>query len=87
MKKKCSIFFMVINLFPNKPWFLRVCSKSLLKTMWEKEKLLLMSNFSFSPTVFSNHVENFLPLSSNLKFSSANSFSVEESEICWFVKY
>ena len=23
--------------FPNKPWFLRVCSTSLLKTLWEKE--------------------------------------------------
>ena len=24
---------------PNKPWFLRVCCRSLFKTMWEKEKL------------------------------------------------
>ena len=31
------------NPFPNKPWFLRVCSKSLLKTLWEKEKLLVTS--------------------------------------------
>ena len=38
--------------FPNKPWFLRVCSKSLLKALWEKEKLLVMSNFSFSCSVF-----------------------------------
>ena len=38
--------------FPNKPWFLRVCSTSLLKTQWEKEKLLIMSNFSFSHSVF-----------------------------------
>ena len=41
-----------INPFPNKPWFLRVCSTSLLKTLWEKEKLLVMSNFSFSHSVF-----------------------------------
>ena len=41
-----------INPFPNKPWFLRVCSISLLKTLWEKEKLLVMSNFSFSHSVF-----------------------------------
>ena len=27
------------NPFPNKPWFLHVCSKSLLKTLWEKENL------------------------------------------------
>ena len=40
------------NTFPNKPWFLRVCSTSLLKTLWEKEKLLIPSNFSFSHSVF-----------------------------------
>ena len=26
------------NPLPNKPWFLRVCSASLSKTLWEKEK-------------------------------------------------
>ena len=40
------------NLFPNKPWCSRVCSTSLLKTLWEKEKLLVTSNFSFSHNVF-----------------------------------
>ena len=40
------------NLFPNKPWFLRVCRTSLLKTLREKEKLLITSNFSFSHSVF-----------------------------------
>ena len=42
----------VVNPFPNKPWFLRVCSTSLLKALWEKEKLLVTSNFSFSHSVF-----------------------------------
>ena len=41
-----------LNPFPNKPWFLRVCSTSLLKILWEKEKLLVTSNFSFSHSVF-----------------------------------
>ena len=41
-----------LNPFPNKPWFLRVCNTSLLKTLWEKEKLLITSNFSFSHSVF-----------------------------------
>ena len=42
-----------VNPFQNKPWFFRVCSKSLLKTLWEeKEKLLVTSNFSFSHSVF-----------------------------------
>ena len=41
-----------LNPFPNKPWFLRVCSISLLKTHLEKENLLETSNFSFSHSVF-----------------------------------
>ena len=40
------------NPFPNKPWFLRVSRTSLLKTLWEKEKLLVTSNISFSHNVF-----------------------------------
>ena len=43
---------MCINPFRNKPWFLRVCNTTLLKTMWEKKKLLATSNFSFSHSVF-----------------------------------
>ena len=42
----------LVNPFPNKPWFLRVCSTSRQKTLWEKEKLLVRSNFSFSHSVF-----------------------------------
>ena len=38
--------------FQNKPWVLRFCRTSLLKTLWEKEKLLVTSNFSFSHSVF-----------------------------------
>ena len=41
------VFF---NRFQNKPWFLRVCGTSPLKTLWEK--LLVTSNFSFSHRVF-----------------------------------
>ena len=45
------------NPFPNKPGFLRVCSTSLLKTLWEKEKLLVTSNFSSSHSVFCSFLE------------------------------
>ena len=45
-------YYHLVNPFPNKPWFLRVCSIGLLKTLWEKEKLLVTSNFSFSHSVF-----------------------------------
>ena len=48
---KCSLSD-PFNPFPNKPWFLRVCSICLLKTLREKEKLLVTSNFSFSHSVF-----------------------------------
>ena len=41
-----------VNPFPNKPWFLRVGNSSLLKTLWEKEKLIVTSNFSFSRSDF-----------------------------------
>ena len=41
-----------INAFQNKPWFLRVYYKSLLKTLWEKDKLLVKSNLFFSHSVF-----------------------------------
>ena len=39
------------NPLPNKLCFLRVCSTSLLKTLREKEKLLVTSNFSFSHSI------------------------------------
>ena len=35
--------------------------------------------------MFSTCLDNFLPFSSNLKLSSANSFSLEESKICRLV--
>ena len=41
-----------VNPFPNKPWVLCVCNRRVLKTLWEKEKLLVTSNFSFSHNVF-----------------------------------
>ena len=46
------IKILFLNPFPNKPWILHVCSTCLLKTLWEKEKLLVTSNFSFSHSVF-----------------------------------
>ena len=52
------------------------------ETPWEKEKLLVTSNFFPFPTVFSIHFENFMPFSSNSKLSSANSYSLEQSKIC-----
>ena len=80
--KQAVITYFSLNLFPNKPLFLHVCSRNLLKTTRKKEKLLVTSNFSFFHNVFLTRLENFPPFSSNLKLSSANSFSLEESQIC-----
>ena len=41
-----------INPFPHNDTFWRLWETSLLKTLWEKEKLLVTSNFSFSRSVF-----------------------------------
>ena len=49
---KFGIHVLLLNPFPKKPWFSLVYSTSLLKTLWEKEKLIVMSNFSFSHSVF-----------------------------------
>ena len=46
-----------LNPFPNKPLSLCVCSTSLLETLLEKEKLVMMSNFSFFHSVFYTFVE------------------------------
>ena len=51
-KTRDSAKGLTLNPFLNKPWFLHVCSTSLLKTLWEKQKLLMTSNFSFSHSVF-----------------------------------
>ena len=47
-----------------------------------KGEIALNEQFLLFPTVFSTLLENFLPFSSNLKLSSANSFSLEEYKIC-----
>ena len=40
-----AVFIIDLNPLPTKPWFLHVCNTSLLKTLWEKEKLLITSVF------------------------------------------
>ena len=42
----------VLTFSQNKSWFLRVCGKSLLKTLWEKEKLLVTGTFFLFPLCF-----------------------------------
>ena len=66
----------------SKDWFLRVCRTSVLKTLWEKEKLLETSNFFFIfSTAFSTCLENFQPFSSYLKLPDLQTLSLEEFKI------
>ena len=72
---------MALNPFPNKPWFLHICSASLLKTLWEKENLLITSNFSFSHSVFYPFGE--LPtIFIKLEKVVLKTLSLEKFEIC-----
>ena len=64
----------MFNPFPNKPWFLRFCSTQSFENTVGKGEI--------ARNEFSTHLENFLPFSSNLKLSSANTFSLEASKIC-----
>ena len=57
-RQKGAIVREWVNHFPNNPCFLRVCSTSLLKTLWEKERLLTMSSIL---------LQSFLPFSKILK--------------------
>ena len=51
--------------------------KDLIKTMREKEKLLVTSNFSFSLNVFLSIISiNFPPFLTHLKLSFANFFNL-----------
>ena len=50
---------LILDPFSNKPWFLCICCTSLLKTLWEKEKWLVSSNFSFSSQCFLSVLRSF----------------------------
>ena len=72
-----------VNPFPSKPWFLCVCMhyESFENTVGKGE-IAGNKKFILFPQCFLTHLENFLPFSSNLKLSSANSSSLEKSKTC-----
>ena len=49
----------LINPLPHNPNFQQPWEKSLLKTLWEKEKMLVTSIFSFSHNVFHSSQNKF----------------------------
>ena len=74
-----------INPFRHNDTFWRLWERSLLKTLWEKEKLLLEAISPF-PTMFSTlsktEIINFL----TFNLSSANAFNLDSSKILSFGK-
>ena len=78
-KNLCGQEFTLSQTCPG--FFLSVCSTSLFEnTVEKKQKLLTMSDFSFSHSVFYPFGE-FLPFSSNSKFT--NSFSLKSLKFVW----
>ena len=77
-----SLFFFILvnclqlNPVPNKPWFLCVRSKSLLKTILGKGEIARNEQFHLFLQCFLTLLENFRLFSSNLKLS------FEGSKIC-----
>ena len=43
-----------LNTFPHTDTFWRLCSRRPLKTLWQKEKLLILSNFSICHNAFNS---------------------------------
>ena len=68
---------MLLQSIPNKPWFLSVCCTTVKH--WEKEILLVPSNFSFSHSVFYLFRE-LCAIFIKFEIVSANSSSLEESK-------
>ena len=76
---KISWFGKELTLSQTSPGFYVYAVQVFLKTLREKEKLLVTSNFSFSHSVFYTFQE--LCCHFHLKLSAATSFSLEESKI------
>ena len=70
------------NPFSNRSWFLRVCRRNLLKTLWEKGEIAHYEQFLLFPTVFSTLLDNFLPYFIKFKIVVCKLFSLKESKVC-----
>ena len=76
---------MTLNSLPHNHDFQRPCTKSLLKSLWDKEKLLGTSIFSFSHNV-STLSNSQVKGSVTFILSSANAFNLDQSKILSFGK-
>ena len=77
-----------LNLFLNKPWFSRVCSRGLCKTLWEKGEIARNEQFLLFPQCFIpfrrtycpfHQIQNFIYLLSSLRL-------IDQYTICGILK-
>ena len=84
-RQKESVNQMAVDLihpFPKQALVLTCLQYKSFENTVGKGEIARNEQFLLFPTVFSTHLENFMPFSLNLKLSSANCFSLEESKIC-----
>ena len=80
---KAKIFHLLTHSHTMTPF--EACGKQAFGKHCGKRRNCSLRAISPFPTVFSTHLDNLLAFLSNLKLSSANSFSFEESKICRLV--
>ena len=73
--------FFFLTLSQTMPGFYVYAAQVFRKHCWKRRNCSLRAISPF-PTVFPIGLENFMPFSSNLKLSSANSLRLEECKIC-----
>ena len=70
-----------VNQLPHNAAFWRTKDMKLWKTLWEKEKLLVTSNFSFSHHVFLHYMTLIFHFKCTLKISLVICFNLDQSKI------
>ena len=70
-----------LTLSQTSPWFYMSAGQVFWKHCGKRRNCSSRAISPF-PTVFSTHLENFLPFSSNLKLSSASALNLEECKVC-----
>ena len=71
----------LLNSLPHNPYFWRPWERSLWKTLWEKEKMLVTSIFAFFHNVF---YPSQIKFSVTFVLSSANAFNIDKPKILSF---
>ena len=81
-----NVLFPAFNSFPNQLWFFSYLQYKSFENTVGKGENARKEEFLLFPQCFLPFWRTFCNFSSNLKLSSANSLSLEESKICCFEK-